>query len=156
LDLLVKKGFYPSLLNSYVFHDIVSSINYSLTVLLISKKQLINIPRLPPSTRGQLHPQPHNGKIWNLTRKINKFDTIAGAMDRDRSDPKHGGLYDAFNSSLISPYKEELKLWLDHAFESSVLNDIYTNNTSGYDDRSVIYNEHLFRTYFKRAITSCN
>ena len=45
-------------------------------------------------------------KAYRIRSRAKTLDIICGAMDKDRSDPKHGPLYDAFKQHIASLREE--------------------------------------------------
>lgn len=132
-----------SRLDYYIFDDAISLVaKYFPSLIFVNRAEFITMPSLSPrllmsTTRKQKEIAHLLNKRKLEALQIRKLEIVANAMDRDRSDAKHGSLYDSLYSH-IAPLKQEFRNLFIEGHELSIMIDL---NSGGYTTSS----EFLFR-----------
>ena len=101
---------------------------YFYLLVFSTRAQLSTVPALDLEKRFYYHKRGIDISDILKTRKseawqLRKLEIITNAMERERSHPRHGSLYDSF-SSYIAPRKKELQDLYEQGLVCSILTDL--------------------------------
>ena len=112
----LKKLYYGEHLDLYVIDCIIyiiylveNNIIFERSILFMYANNYSTMPRFSPRQLNNI--QRHRDLLMrqarNLRKKGRAIEIVASAMDNDRSDTRHGSLYDALTTSVVRPIRHE-------------------------------------------------
>lgn len=140
-------GYVP---DGYVLDDVIYLVAKYFPLVLITRAELSTVPRNP----SMFTTYENRSRIIQeilLRRKsealqLRKLEIITSAMGKERSDPRHGSLYDSFYS-YIAPRKKELQDLYVEGLESSILADLNYNNGRGNTHSDEFHFKYYLRVF---------